>query len=323
MQQCVFFSKKLNNMKKLILLIICISSIIAIKCLGQSKYRVDTTFYTKENSIIIDNLETLKKINLNTATSDYSIKFSLSKAEFNHIVGKLPELYQFPPRTPYETYENSPLFGDSTYFEDEQLRYYRSEGGQDQYYLLYTYFLKMKNGAHKFAEQRNKLIEIGYVLNYLNSYFSGGGTMYIHSYRRILANIEFMIYQLSENDSSFNVTINFENEKEKMLNSIKAKILECNENEIDSIEKSIFAAKNINMKSIKSKIKGDKKIIDEFFDCYTSQNLCSDRNDLEYEYETTIRMRTYRNKLLLEKVRILEKSISNYYYFKWAQLFIR
>jgi len=294
-------------MNKLKILIICILSIIALKCTSQSKYKIDKTFYTKENIILIADIET-------------DGKFNLSKTDFNYIVDKFPELYQYPPQAPYETYINSPMLNSDSCFNDENLRYYTCEGGQDKYYLLYAYFLKKKNGIQKFEDQRYKLITIRQTINYFNSYFFDGGTMFSHAHRRILADVEFEIYQHPNSDTSFNLSNNYVEKKKIKLDSIKKLILECEKEEIDSIEKSIFESEKISLDSIKKEIHGDKQAIDKYLDNYINKgDWYNDIGDLIIENKTNTEMQNYRKRILLEKVNLLDKLISNNYYFEWSQ----
>lgn len=73
--------------------------------------------------------------------------------------------------------------------------------------MVYTYFLKSKNGVEKYDSERQKMISIYKKINSLNSNINYGGTYYGHQYKRILGYAEFSIYDLINNkiDKSYEI----------------------------------------------------------------------------------------------------------------------
>ncbi len=91
-----------------------------------------------------------------------------SKEEFNDIVNAHPELFDEEVLDPDATYATA----DKKNFD--------SEVGQDNYYVLYAYFLKQRNGVDKNAAQRKRLIDIYQNINQLFGNLQHGGTYFGH-----------------------------------------------------------------------------------------------------------------------------------------------
>ena len=118
-----------------------------------------------------------------------------SREEFNDIVDNFPELYEGHITDPDTTYARSALWVDRMDSLGNVNRLsFGSEQGQDQYYMLYAYFLQHKNGIQKYAARRKKLLEIYYTLNNLFGQLQYGGTYFGHQYSRIKGYAEFSLY---------------------------------------------------------------------------------------------------------------------------------
>ncbi len=141
----------------------------------------DTTLYIMEDSIII------------VGNKDDSITYS--RYDFNTIVRFFPELYREFTLHPDQTYSSSKIFVnfiDSAGYQENIT--FGSEVGQDDYYILYAYFLKKKNGIEKYKIRRKKLIELYTNINNIIGLLNYGGTYFGHQYRRIPAFAEYSIY---------------------------------------------------------------------------------------------------------------------------------
>ena len=111
-----------------------------------------------------------------------------SKEEFNMIVDNNPVLLTDWLSAPDQTYH--------CYADDMR---FLSEAGQDEYYVLYAYFLQQSNGIEEYAQQRKTLIEVFDNINSLFAHMNHGGTYFGHQSYRILGYVEYSIYLLKEN----------------------------------------------------------------------------------------------------------------------------
>ena len=136
--------------------------------------------------------------------------FKYGKDEFNQIVDNHPELF-------------------TNYWEDPDKKHscnggskeFGSEVGQDDYYVLYAFFLKQKNGIDKYAKQRKKLIDIYTNVNSLFQRFQYGGTYFGHQYPRILGYAEYSVYLYSEQIDNFEKTYDITKQKELYIKSLR------------------------------------------------------------------------------------------------------
>lgn len=118
-----------------------------------------------------------------------------SKQEFNDIVDNFPELTDSRTQSPDDTYGKSEIWVDLVdSLGNKDRRSFSSECGQDEYYALYAYFLKNKNGIARYSVRRNNLIKIYDDLNSLFGELNYGGTYYGHQYSRIEGYAEFAVY---------------------------------------------------------------------------------------------------------------------------------
>jgi hypothetical protein len=130
-----------------------------------------------------------------------------TKEEFNAMVDKHPELYSDYVMNPDLVYnENRPGFN--------------SEVGQDYYYVLYAYFLKQKNGVEKYAERRDKLLDIYYRINELFGDFEHGGTYFGHQAMRIEGYAEYSIYLYKYSEDNLYKTYDITRQKALYIQSL-------------------------------------------------------------------------------------------------------
>ena len=111
-----------------------------------------------------------------------------SKEEFNMIVDNNPVFLTEYTRDPDQTHECNA----------SDMRFL-GEAGQDEYYVLYAYFLQQRNGIDEYAQRRKTLIDIFFNTNSLFSHLNHGGTYFGHQSYRILGYVEYAIYLLKEN----------------------------------------------------------------------------------------------------------------------------
>jgi NADH:ubiquinone oxidoreductase subunit len=108
-----------------------------------------------------------------------------TKAEFNSIIDNYPELVSKNTYHPDITFHG--LRKKETRFS--------SEVGQDEYYGLYAYFLKQKNGDAVYSKRRRTLLLIYEKINELFQNIQDGGTYFGHQVSRIEGYVEYDIYQ--------------------------------------------------------------------------------------------------------------------------------
>ncbi|HEU4495415.1 MAG TPA: hypothetical protein VFR70_00010 [Flavobacterium sp.] len=137
-----------------------------------SKPKADNSkYYTKEDTVYIPHPD------------GYILKYA--KATFNNLVDNQPEFFWEDPDNPDDAYNYNNI--------DPGFRFI-SESGQDEYYVLYAYFLKQRNGIDKYAERRKKLIDIYLAINEIFANLRHGGTYFGHQSSRILGYAEYDIY---------------------------------------------------------------------------------------------------------------------------------
>jgi hypothetical protein len=156
----------------------------------------NSKYYTKKDTVLII-----------TEIGD-TLKFA--KAEFNNIVDKHTEFFKEYPVNP-----------DQAYFNDNDKEEFGSEVGQDNYYVLYAYFLKQKNGVKEYAQQRQKLIDIYSNINSLFGHFEYGGTYFGHQSSRILGYAEYSIYLLPKTNDDISKTYDITKQKELYIKSLR------------------------------------------------------------------------------------------------------
>jgi hypothetical protein len=158
------------------------------------------------------------------------------------------------------------LFTD--YWEDPDKKYYcnskefGSEIGQDDYYVLYAYLLRQKNGVDKYAEQRKKLIDIYSNINSLFQKFQYGGTYFGHQYSRILGYAEYSVYLHSEHNRNFEKTYDITKQKEFYIKSLRQLIDDESEIDGETLEKD-KAERNKELNEIVDNL--NKLITDTFY----------------------------------------------------------
>lgn len=169
------------------------------------KKRDNSKYYTTKDSMLIAN---------DGDTITYT------KEAFNQLIDEHPEFFNDFPQDP-----------DLLYYCVGNGRQFGSELGQDEYYVLYAYFLRKNNSDEKYEELRNKITGIYTNINSLFKYFQHGGTFFGHQQARITSYSEFTVYQYSKNIDGFGKTYNIRSQKELYLQSLRQLITD--ENSLD------------------------------------------------------------------------------------------
>ena len=158
---------------------------------------------------------------------------SYSKKEFKDIIDNFPELTSdkiYSPDISYKRNKTSVDIIDS--LGNKDIISFGSECGQDNYFLLYAYFLKKKNGEMKYVARRNNLIRIYNDINDIFENLNYGGTYFGHQQRRIIGYAEFAINWYSERKDFFDKSYDITKQKKLFINTLKQKI--SDEEDIDN-----------------------------------------------------------------------------------------
>ncbi|MCB9262867.1 MAG: hypothetical protein H6607_10875 [Flavobacteriales bacterium] len=179
-------SKLTNHSDKMVQ----IDSALTTKKAHYSKYHIsmDTLFFATETG--------------------QTVKYE--KDDFNYIVDNHPELFIENPDEP-----------DQSFYCNSGNGEFGSEAGQDNYYILYAYLLKQKNGIDNNQKMRKKLIDIYANINTLFSRFQHGGTYFGHQYARIEGYAEYSVYIYLQSKDHIEKTYNITKQKEFYIKSLR------------------------------------------------------------------------------------------------------
>lgn len=165
-----------------------------------------------------------------------------SREDFNDIIDNFPELYSSTVIPPDSAYANSKIWVDLTDSSGNKKHLsFGSEVGQDEFYILYAYFLKNKNGIAKYSVRRKKLLEIYHTLNSLFGQLNYGGTYFGHQYARIEGYAEFSVYWFSHYEDFFDRPYDISKQKGYYISGLKQLIVDevkIDNNVIDDKEKA-------------------------------------------------------------------------------------
>lgn len=145
-----------------------------------------------------------------------------------------PELYLAIPQHPDLAYAISRY--KENYDKDIRCNW-TSEVGQDNYYILYAYLLKHRNGLEKYKKMRDTLIQIYREINGINADLAEGGTYYAHQYRRIQGFAEYSIYRYKSNIDWFTKKYPISSQKSIFIKALK-KYIEEEETNLYNTDKS-------------------------------------------------------------------------------------
>lgn len=149
-----------------------------------------------------------------------------SKEEFNDIVDNFPELTSMNPLPPDSAY-NAKIFVDFVDSTGEKQHItFGSQAGQDNYYIVYAYFLKKKNGITKYAVRRKKLLEMYRTLNSIYANLKYGGTYFGHQYKRIEGYAEFSVYWFKKFEDYYDRSYDISKQKAYYIGGLKQLIVD-------------------------------------------------------------------------------------------------
>lgn len=184
-------------------------------------------------------------------TSEIGNTLTYSKASFNAIVDNHPELYRDNVQDP-----------DPTYYCAASKKEFNSEAGQDEYYMLYAYFLKQKNGVNKYVDRRKKLIKIYTDINSLYQRLEHGGTYFGHQGARILGYAEFSIYLYKSYENKLLKTYDISKQKRLYIQSLRQLI----DDELQIDGETLEQAKTQSKQALNATVDNiEKAITDNFY----------------------------------------------------------
>jgi len=158
----------------------------------------------QNNNVVVD--DNFEKINTSPKYIDQLIEF------FSKIYKKRSESFY-----PYEMY----VLLKSENKQDLWMKF-NSESGKDEFYKIYTDFLKNKIEENRYVEERKNLIELFSLTNKYFKVLNGGGTYFGHQHQRIPGMDESEIHQLYINDYDINKTnLEFKSKKISYLDQFK------------------------------------------------------------------------------------------------------
>jgi len=143
-------------------------------------------------------------------SSSPTLEYYVLKEEYNKMVQQRKEFFSDSVYDPDFTYYSS---YDS--FEDIT---FKSETGQDYYYLCYTYFLKKRYTHDNYKTERENLLELYNSINDIYAIIARGGSFFSHNKPRIQAYAEWDIYNHLVVKRAVPISeIDFELEKEAFI----------------------------------------------------------------------------------------------------------
>ena len=191
-----------------------------------------------------------------------------SKNELNKIEKLFPLFKSDFYSNPNEAYSGSGEWKDYINENGKKEHFsFGSETGEDNFCLVYTYYLKQKNGVNKFKTERRNLIDLYRSINGLYEGLNYGGTFYGHQHKRLNAFAEYSIYLLSINKEYFEKKYDFHKQKVLYIKLLKQYVAdEESKNvdyQIDLVENKPKAIERV--KKLQEKIDVLEKLITNYF----------------------------------------------------------
>lgn len=147
---------------------------------------------------------------------------SYAKQDFYNIVDNFPALYQpvaVHPDIAYTQSGHAKDFIDAA-GEKKQLGF-EGDKGQDDYYLLYAYFLKQQNQAPDLEIRRQNISAIYNTINDFFSALNSGGDYFGHQKKRIGAYTEYSVYQFSKMKDFLKIQYTINEQKNAYLKTLR------------------------------------------------------------------------------------------------------
>jgi len=206
-------------MKNTILIIAIIATFISCKNTDSNENKVKTITEIAKLSAANLKIDSFKKAGKIIIFSEDEYVIAYNKEEVDKLENVFTKYILAKPLNPGSAYEEY-IFNVPNELLVEIDNVFSSESGQDEFCLVYTYFLKQKNGVDKFSEERKQLISIFNIINSYNSVLVMGGTMYGHRQSRLYADVEYAIYE-SNNKKTEKTGEDFIKQKEKFIKQLK------------------------------------------------------------------------------------------------------
>ncbi len=151
-----------------------------------------------------------------------------SKSDLANILEFYPELNQESYDSPDISWNNRGLCGDSTD------HWFSGEAGQDQYYVLYGYYHRQRNGEQNLQNERKKITILYQKINEIFGKLSHGGTGFGHLYQRIEGYVEhdldLLIYERkSSREKKYDIT----KQKKIFIQSLRQIVADETHSDID------------------------------------------------------------------------------------------
>ncbi|WP_144215600.1 hypothetical protein [Flavobacterium anhuiense] len=197
-----------------------------------------------------------------------------SKNELNRIEKLFPVLKAEFPASPEEACSIKLWENYIDQNGKEQSITFSSEAGEDQFCLLYAYYLKQKNGEKKFKKERETLINLYQTINSIYWQLNYGGTYFGHQYKRLNASAEYSIYQLATGKEYYEKEYDFQKQKELYIKTIM-QFVEDEESQNVYYQEDLHVNRkkaNERAKELKDKINILEKLITNYFYLNQVQN---------------------------------------------------
>lgn len=179
--------------------LILIISILITNC-GQSKKHPDATkdtiYKTATAKIKAPDCDSTSWLRADKDSvlvyQDEDHKGYYKKGELKRILKSYPELNDTTfINPPDETYTRRGINGTEKPWD---AHLWECEVCRDDYYILYSHFLKQHNGIQKYAKERKQLVSLYRAINSIFGSLKHGGTYFGHQYARIIGYAEYSIY---------------------------------------------------------------------------------------------------------------------------------
>jgi hypothetical protein len=154
--------------------------------------------------------------------SKYFDTLIYTRQRFNLIIDSFPTLYEDIPVNPDISYARSGYFKE---FKDSAGSIdkisFGSENGQDEYYILYSHFLKKKNIGKQLENRRDTLITILQIINDIYGSLNHGGTYFAHQFNRINGYAEYYIYEYGKMSGYYDRFKDISNQKKLYIRTLR------------------------------------------------------------------------------------------------------
>ncbi|MEP6614710.1 MAG: hypothetical protein ABJA76_22545 [Mucilaginibacter sp.] len=169
-------------------------------------------------------LDSIGKDSINIS-ADAEIPIFYKTTELKEIIRHRPELISEYTNDPEIEYAKGKLSADELDDQHGPDYSFSSEVGQDGYYSVYAYFLRLRNGDKPFATQRAKLIKLYGDINSIFEKLMGGGTYFGHQETRILGDAEYAVSLYPKNKDDYYVkTYNIAAQKQLYIKALQQRI---------------------------------------------------------------------------------------------------